>query len=167
MFPPKKIVCPLDFSEASMQALTQAAELASLCGAELSLIHVLPPLPADFVLSVPEFQRELDAAAEQRLRSAAEPLQAKGLRLALIVVHGEAAEEILRIGQESGADLIVIATHGTTIRHHDGGGSVTKEVVRSAPCSVLTVRSAQWHEQPLYMSGSYWAPLTPSPSPAG
>jgi universal stress protein A len=58
-----------------------------------------------------------------------------------IIGHGDAADEIVRIGEEEKADLIVIATHGMTGWRHLIFGSVAEKVVRRAGCPVLTVRA--------------------------
>ncbi len=145
MLPLKKILCPTDFSEASLEALTEAAELAAHFSAELLLVHVLPVLPAlppdpNFVFKVPEYERALHADAEQNLRKLAEVRMATGGRVRTLVGHGDAGTEIVRIAKAEGAEIIVISTHGRTGWRHLAFGSVAEKVVRLAPCSVLTVR---------------------------
>ena len=56
------------------------------------------------------------------------------------VAVGHAADTIVRVAQERGADLIVMGTHGRTGLQHVLLGSVAEKVVRLAPCPVLTVR---------------------------
>ena len=140
MFPAKKIVCPTDFSEGSFQALTQASELALLFGAEIYLIHIVDLLPPMTEPGLPLPQEELHEAAVARLREVAESLTTKGVRTQAFVGDGNAATEIVRMAQELGADLIVIATHGNTGWRHLAFGSVTEKVVRLATCPVLTTR---------------------------
>ncbi len=144
MFPWKKIVSPTDFSEGSLEALTRATELALHFQAELYLTHVLPTHPG-----APEWEPEADvigaerllsSEADNKLRKAIDPLTAKGIRAHAAVVHGNAAEEIVRVAKAEDADLIVIATHGTTGWRHLAFGSVAEEVVRLASCPVLIVR---------------------------
>jgi nucleotide-binding universal stress UspA family protein len=54
--------------------------------------------------------------------------------------EGRAAETIVTVAQDIGADLIVMGTHGRTALAHMLLGSVAEKVVRTAPCSVLTIR---------------------------
>ena len=60
-----------------------------------------------------------------------------------MVGHGDVADEIVRIGEIEKADLIVIATHGTTGWRRFMFGSVAEKVVRLAKCPVLTIRNPQ------------------------
>jgi nucleotide-binding universal stress UspA family protein len=54
---------------------------------------------------------------------------------------GYAADEVARIAEEEGVDLIVISTHGHTGFQRFLLGSVTERVIRYAPCPVLSVRA--------------------------
>ena len=56
------------------------------------------------------------------------------------VATGQPADAVVRVAQERGVDLIVMATHGRTGLQHILLGSVAEKVVRLAPCPVLTVR---------------------------
>ena len=58
----------------------------------------------------------------------------------IAVRPGRPATEIVEAARELAADLIVIATHGRTGLQHVLLGSVAENVVRHAPCPVLTVR---------------------------
>jgi quercetin dioxygenase-like cupin family protein len=55
--------------------------------------------------------------------------------------EGNAAEEILRLAERAGCDLIVMGTHGRTGLKRLLAGSVAEEVLRKAPCPVLAVRT--------------------------
>ncbi len=145
MFQITKILCPTDFSEGSLAAISQASELAVQTQAAIYLLNVIPIPPAlptdpNFVLKVPEYERTLHAEAEKQLQELAEPLQVKGRRTRTFIGHGDAANEIVRIAEQEQVDLIVIATFGRTGWRRFAFGSVTEKVVRLAPCAVLTVR---------------------------
>jgi nucleotide-binding universal stress UspA family protein len=58
-----------------------------------------------------------------------------------MLVEGNPAEEIIRAIQKSGAELIVMATHGRTGLHRLLMGSVAEQVMRKSPCPVLVVKS--------------------------
>jgi nucleotide-binding universal stress UspA family protein len=147
MFPAKKIVCPTDFSEAAQEGIVQGKQLALHFGAEVILVYVVPVLPIlpddpNFVFKVPEYELLLHADAKRKLRQVAEELGSDGVRTRLIIGHGDAASEIVRIAREESADMIVISTHGDTGWRHLAFGSVAEKVVRLAQCPVLSVRSA-------------------------
>jgi nucleotide-binding universal stress UspA family protein len=143
MFPPKKILCPTDFSDASLQALGRAAELAAHFQAEVHLVHVLTASPRELAPQVDAV--DVRAAVERELRKLAEPLSARNIQVRVVLGEGDAAAEIVRIAHDQQADLIVIATHGTTGWRHLAFGSVTEKVVRLADCPVLTIRIAEAH----------------------
>ena len=143
MFDVKKILCPTDFSDASKQAIEFAVSLAEKFGAEIHLVHVVPPMPhlepsvtAHF--DVPEYERMLSADAKKNLSAAAKSI-AK-VKTHEILANGNPAEEILRAAEEKGIDLIVIATAGHTGWDRVVFGSVAEKVVRRARCPVLTIR---------------------------
>ncbi len=144
MFPWKKIICPTDFSDGSLEALAHATELALHFKAELYLVHALPTHPesADWREEgdVPGAERLLYPEAEGKLRKLTESLPAKGVRVHPMIVDGDAAEQIVRVAKDENADLIVIATHGASGWRHLAFGSVTEKVVRNAMCPVLITR---------------------------
>jgi nucleotide-binding universal stress UspA family protein len=144
----ERILCPTDFSDGSLQALSAATDIATRFRAELYLIHVLPILPTlatepNFAFEVHEYQRQLQEDARKRLDGIALDLKGKGIRVTAIVGLGDAAGEILRVAQEQRIDLIVIATFGKTGWRRFAFGSVTEKVVRLAACPVLTVRGVE------------------------
>jgi nucleotide-binding universal stress UspA family protein len=59
------------------------------------------------------------------------------------LVRGFAVEEILRATALTKCDLIVMGTHGRTGLGRLFVGSVAEQVLRKAPCPVVTVKAAQ------------------------
>jgi nucleotide-binding universal stress UspA family protein len=59
------------------------------------------------------------------------------------ILTGRAWFEICKYAKESGADLIIIATHGWTGLRHILMGSVAERVVQHAFCPVLVVKSVE------------------------
>jgi len=147
MLPFQKILCPTDYSEASLAALDKAVELASHFGATLGLVHVvenLPPLAPELgFVSFDVRVAEQDALAEatRKLQAIVEGRVPSGVKVFTSVRLGHAAAEIVRLAEQEDADLIVIATHGLTGWRHLVFGSVAEKVVQTAPCTVLTVRA--------------------------
>lgn len=141
----ERILCPTDFSDGSLQALSAATDIASRFGAELYLIHVLPIIPTlatepNLTFEVHNYQHLLQEDAEKRLGTIAHEVKEKGMEARAVVGLGDAAGEIVRVAEEQRIDLIVIATFGKTGWRRFAFGSVTEKVVRLAPCPVLTVR---------------------------
>lgn len=147
MFPVKTVLCPTDFSEPAREALKIASELAAQVGAALLLVHVVPVLPAlpsdpNYVFKVPEYERLLHNDADEKLAQLLRQMK-DGTDVRVMVGHGDVAGEIVRISETEKADLIVIATHGTTGWRRFVFGSVAEKVVRLAKCPVLTIRNPQ------------------------
>ena len=147
MFPLKTVLCPTDFSEPAREALRIAGELAAQVGAALLLVHVVPVLPAlpsdpNYVFKVPEYERLLHNDADEKLAQLLRQMK-DGADVRVMVGHGDVAGEIVRISETEKADLIVIATHGTTGWRRFVFGSVAEKVVRLAKCPVLTIRNPQ------------------------
>ncbi len=143
---PKLILAPVDFSDHSKDALIAAAELAGKFGSQLLLVHVVPALPklpsASAIFHEAEYERELHKDAEQQLEALAQQYAGKGITArAHVGTANDVGMEILRIGEQEGADLIVIATHGMTGWHRLAFGSVAEKVVRLAACPVLVLRA--------------------------
>ena len=139
----RKILCPLDFSAGSQQALYAAMQLAVADDAELVLLHAWSIPTAAFAtdLGVPAsvVQPTLDDATVE-LADAVQAATAAGVKhVTQKLLVGAPEETILAVARE-GADLLVIGTHGRTRISRILLGSVAEKVVRRAPCPVLTVR---------------------------
>lgn len=144
MYSLKKILCPLDFSPTSYEALKGAEQLAFRMNAELLLLHVIPfPAPNDH-----GFKSEEDAAnfarenAEKQLEEIIATHLSRLQKTRNIILRGSPAGEIVvdRARNEA-ADLIVMGTHGWTGWRRLALGSVAEAVINSANCPVLTVHS--------------------------
>ncbi len=142
----ERILCPMDFSPAALQAFGFALDLARQSNGKVTLLHAIewlaeeePRALAHF--NVPEYRRYLHAEAIERLRAlvADEPNAGD---IEHVVVIGRAYREILKTAESTSADLIVMGAQGR------GGiglalfGSTTQQVVRAAACPVLTVSGA-------------------------
>jgi nucleotide-binding universal stress UspA family protein len=137
----RRILLGYDGSEGARLALEKAAELARLTGAQ---VHVVA------VGRVPEYAEtrdEVDEAREQAeryygryLEEAAAFLESRGLAVRTYLGFGKPSEEILRLAQETGADLIVLGTRP----HHPVRrrllGATADKVVDHASCPVLVVK---------------------------
>jgi nucleotide-binding universal stress UspA family protein len=137
-----KLVVGLDFSEMSERALEVAVNVARRArGAELHLVHVLMPPAAGVELAPSLDIAEMTSDARQNLDDVVERLREwPEIHAYAHVVLGAASKEIVRIADETEADVIVVGTHGRRGLDRALFGSVAENVVRAAPCSVLTVR---------------------------
>ncbi len=138
-----KILCPVDFSAGSREALATATELARDSHGQLVLVHVVHGVgrssPEGGVSAKLESQFASEAGEElARCQQAAE---ASGVQTTAIQAHGDAWEEIVRVAASQKVDLVVMSTHGITGLAHVLIGSTAERVVRHAGCAVLVMRS--------------------------
>ena len=137
----KKILFATDFSAPSQAALEYASSLARDTGATLVIVHVEELLvqygSGDQVYySPPQCPNpELKRMLEKVVPSV------KDVKYEHRLVMGVAADEILRISEEEGVDLIVLGTHGRTGLARVLMGSVAEDVMRRSTCPVLTLKA--------------------------
>jgi len=150
MLPLKRILVPTDFSEASYSAFGAAGELAEQYRADIVLLHVIPPVPL-FAYDVPAldmsvYSRTLREAAMGHLHTLISHRFPRGIAIEPQVALGDPARTIVRNARETGADMVVISTHGETGWRHTLFGSVTEKVVRHADRPVLVIQAERGEE---------------------
>lgn len=135
----KTILHPTDHSKSAEYALGLAGALARDYGAKLILLHVIsepgpvtefvaPSPPVDYAELAQQAFREFEAAAGKM------PVEVES---ALII--GDVAKSIVKVAVEKKVDLIVMGSHGRTGLRRLVLGSIAEEVLRHAPCPVMTL----------------------------
>lgn len=144
--PFKRIVCGVDFSDASLKGVEHALTLAQEDDARLCLTHVInwpddetlsPALAAAIAGTRRDWEREKHRQLERLMPASAETW----CEPEVLVRVGSPARELLRVAAEREADLIVMGVHGRGAIDQLVFGSTTHHLVREARCPVLTVRS--------------------------
>jgi nucleotide-binding universal stress UspA family protein len=142
----RRILCPVDFSESSLDALAYAINMAEEADAQLTLLHVveLPPvLIEEPTMPALDLSRVREAAVADARRKLHEliPEQARTYcTVDTAVAEGRAYREILRHAAERQSDLIVMGVHGRGALGLLVFGSTTHHVIRASACPVLIVR---------------------------
>jgi len=117
----KRILVPVENSAADRTIVDHVERLAKLTGGELVIVHVADGWAArnydELQLRESEEMRE-DRAYLERLR---DELAARGLKVEARLTLGDPAAQIVKVAEETGADLIAMATHG-----HRGLGDVLR-----------------------------------------
>ena len=138
-----RVLCATDFSESSESAVLCAAQVAQLFDAELHLLHVTVLHDLGHGFGDSSFTVLASAISEGAKRALDDTLP--GTRIGerpirRVERRGIAvAPEIFDYAEESGADLIVLGSHGRRGFQRFFLGSVSQEVVRRSRCPVLTV----------------------------
>ena len=143
----RRILLPTDFSGCANYALPYAAAIARATGASIICIHVIEPIvPAVGYTGLTEpvpladISEQLEDSAEKELPRLAGAAELAGLEIEEVIVHGDAAAEIVRVANERQVDLIVISSHGRAGLGRLFFGSTAEAVVRHALCPVLVVK---------------------------
>lgn len=131
-FPPKKILVPLDRSDAAAAAWKSAKALAAAYGAAVEGLYVhdwlfapeLIPSPTDVQAALAALRARVGAAKEDKIGA----------------VAGIVGTTILNWAEGLAFDLVVMGTHGRTGAERLLLGSVAEAVVRASPVPVLVVR---------------------------
>ncbi|MFO8098562.1 MAG: universal stress protein [Salinibacter sp.] len=134
----RRILFPTDFSDGAARAFPQAVDLADRHDAELHIVHVADPQDEeDTTLPVSRDVLQ-DWLAESLENSPA----LEGLSIVQEQVESDVPpERLVAYAEDMNIDLVVMGTHGRRGVRRMLMGSVTEEVVRKAPCPVLTVRT--------------------------
>jgi nucleotide-binding universal stress UspA family protein len=157
----RRILVAVDFSEHSNQTVAHGTNLAARCGAEVTLLHVLQipeyasvPYQGNPHLNVDELTACFSGAehsvvkqqAKEKLAALEARVHQQGIKAESLLYEGHPFEQIVEVAKSTGADLIVIGSHG------QGGltrltrlliGSTAERVVQWAPCPVLVVKGAE------------------------
>ena len=150
----RKVLLPTDFSGCANYALSYAALIARAAGASIICLHVVEPIvPAMGYtglaepMPIADISEQLEDSAERELPQLAECEEFDGLEVEEVIVHGDAAAEIVRVASEREVDLIVVSSHGRTGLGRILFGSTAEAVVRHASCPVLVVKPPPQEEE--------------------
>ena len=139
----KNILFATDFSEASQAALPYAAAIARRYGSQLHIVHIVSPA-AYITPSQPGGAVTLDSIHEAALADVRQRMGTLASHLKTVPHHtyvreGEVWERLSDIIRTHEIDLLVVGTRGRTGVKKFLLGSRAEEILRLAPCPVLTV----------------------------
>lgn len=144
----KKILFATDFSEGSSHALPYAVDMAKQYSARLYFVHVIFDVAKTagwYVphVSIDEIYRDMEKSARAELEKSFVD-EMRGMKdIEHVVLKGIPYEEITKFAAANRIDLIVLGTHGRRGIDRMLFGSTAEQVVRNAPCPVLSVRLPQ------------------------
>jgi len=141
-----RVLCPIDFSPASLRALEYASALAAPNGPGIVALNVVElfaeggGMREELALDTPDFRAGLRRTALARLHDAISGRVRATCPIAETVTLGKAWKEILDVASREEVDLIVMGVAGRSAADLMLFGSTTQHVVRQAACPVLTIR---------------------------
>ncbi|OEO26321.1 universal stress protein UspA [Pseudomonas sp. J237] len=136
------IMVAVDLTEECDPVMKRAVALADGTHAKLSVVHVVEPMAMAFGGDVP---MDLSMLQQQQFDQARERLDAFSIKYPQLLAdqrhltYGQPRQEIHKLAEEQGCDLIIVGSHG---RHGLALllGSTANDVLHGAPCDVLAVR---------------------------
>jgi len=140
----KKILCPVDFSDASLRALHNAISLAQSFEAELSILHVYPSVsysPMWIEIDYIQEKKLLKSTQDEEFHVFLEQLDMKDVSYKKVTIEGVDHQEILKFIKGNDIDLLLIGTSGRTGLSRILMGSTTVKVTRELPCSFITTKA--------------------------
>jgi nucleotide-binding universal stress UspA family protein len=143
-----RIVVGTDGSETASEAVRQAVDLAKLSGATLSIVSAYSPVSkgrvqGEQVDAPADVQYEIGPREDVNLTLQAAVAEAKkaGVEAQPHPVQDDPAEAILKVAEQTNADLIVVGNKGMSGPRRFLLGSVPNNVSHHAPCSVIIIRT--------------------------
>ncbi|AVS74195.1 universal stress protein [Paracidovorax cattleyae] len=142
----KHILIPVDGSPTSMMAVTKAAGLAKTFGSQVTAVYVVDPYPftgvgADFAYGQSQYMNAATSEANTALDATRKALEEAGVAVNTVIGEGHAVHDgILQALESTGADLIVMGSHGRRGLEKLVLGSVTQRVLGVVHVPVLVVR---------------------------
>lgn len=142
----KHILVPVDGSPTSMQAVAKAAALAKTFGSAVTALYVMDPYPftgvgADFAYGQAQYLTAASAEAKASLEAARALLEQEGVAATTLMSEEHAVHDgVVKAVQSTGADLIVMGSHGRRGFEKLVLGSVTQRVLGMVHVPVLVVR---------------------------
>lgn len=116
----------VNFTEASAQALTQAAAYAALRNASLAICHVA---------------EDFDEVKHEKLKAYAALVEARGAEATIVAEHGEFFERAAAVTARLAPDLVLIGTIGAEGFSLSHFGSAIYKLVRMLPAPSLVLAS--------------------------
>jgi nucleotide-binding universal stress UspA family protein len=129
----RHVLCPVDLSAPSAQALGYAAAFSSVVDGDLTVLYVR---------AAAAHQPELGKRSDTSLATFASHVIGVGPSLRMLERPGEPVTEILGTAVAAASDIIVMGTHGRTGLQRLLLGSVAERVIRRSPTPVLAVPAA-------------------------
>lgn len=142
----KRILVPIDGSKSAEQAVCKAVSIAELCGSEIDLVYAanvngyVGGYPLSDSADYPNAILADVVQTGNRILEQAADLVPDTYKVTLHCVMGTPAEEILRLSEEFGSDLIIMGCRGLGAIKSVLLGSVSQYTVEHAKCPVMVVK---------------------------
>jgi nucleotide-binding universal stress UspA family protein len=149
-----KLLVGVDFSEATEKIVKKAGELAKELSAQVWLIHVTKPEPADLFIAGQEsglVENEADPQAvrdsiakrfhneHRQIQQIADRLRKSGLDATALLMQGATVDVIMKEASKLDIDTIIVGSHGHGAMHQLLVGSVSEGIIHNSERPVLVI----------------------------
>jgi len=139
----KRILVALDGSDTARRAAAMAVQIAEKFGAQVELVHVMPPPPVfsepAVIVNVAELERAQYEAAQGLLSRAAQEQARPGVEILTRILAGPAAEVIAEHADSGGFDLVTVGSRGRNMLASALLGGVSHRLIHISKKPVLIV----------------------------
>jgi nucleotide-binding universal stress UspA family protein len=132
---PKRILAPIDFTAATQHSAKYACRLAREHQAELGLLHVMQDVPRGAMAELECLKRTLEESLLELISCEEKPKQVR-----VMVQVGKVVPTVLDAVSDLEADMLVLGVHVYPRLLDQLRLQRAYELVRQAPCPVVTVR---------------------------
>lgn len=149
----KTILAPIDFSSVTDAVVAQAASLAQSLDGRIVLLTVIQPPTmvaeyAPLLQDIAEITAAGEKAAAMKLAALQDKLRGEFITCETVQLVGAPIPHILAEAERTGADYIVMGSHGHTALYDLLVGSTTHGVLSRAACPVVVIPAAGTKRQP-------------------
>lgn len=142
---PGKILCPVDFSEASERALNNAIKISRTFQAKLSVISIFEPLEENpsmrYNIDYLKEDGELENEASRKFAEFIKKFNFTDVDYHTELIRGKIHEKIISFSTENGIDMLFMGATGKSLLQRVLLGSVTETVMRELPGSMVITKS--------------------------
>ena len=138
----RRILVAIEHSAADQAILDHVRQLAAQVGSELHLVHVADGWAAR---NFDQLQlRESEEMKDDRdyLAKLAADLGAHGLKVSTELAMGDPADQLIRLAEERGFDLLAMSTHGHRFLNDLVRGTTVNRVRHLVKIPILLVRAS-------------------------
>ncbi len=141
----KHILCPVDFSERSLQVIDHALRLCDVFGAKISVLNVVDdasPEYASYRRSEKDMQmlrRTLEQDSQNRMKLHIAPRLRSFPDAKMMTLFGKPPDVIVRVAKEQRVNLVIMATRSLGLTGQFILGSTTYKILRTAPCPLMVL----------------------------
>jgi universal stress protein A len=134
----RKILVPVDLTDAHQHAIEIAATLAGEADGQVILLHVVEVVPGLWVEEERDFYDRIESAARDHLTRLGRQLDERHVARREEIIFGNRAEEIVRYAMETDVDLIVLSSHRIDLKNPGAGwGTLSYKIGILSQCPVL------------------------------